>query len=141
VPVKDTVQSLPLQAGGLGAGLLQDLTASLADQTLPQRVRYYAGFDLLILDEFGFDRIERLEAKQAASLLYKIIDARSPQRSTALVTNLDFEGWGGYLQDPPLATAFLDCSIDAATIIKIKEKSYRAHRAQQQPKPGNSPGT
>lgn len=117
------------------AGLLQDLTASLADQTLPQRVRYYASFDLLILDEFGFDRIERLEARQGASLLYKILDARSPQRSTALITNIDFEAWGEYLQDPPLATAFLDRIVDGATIVKIKGKSYRAHRAQQQAKP------
>jgi DNA replication protein DnaC len=35
------------------AALLKDLTASLADQTLPQRLRYYGRFDLLIIDEFG----------------------------------------------------------------------------------------
>lgn len=116
------------------AGLLEDLTASLADQTLPRRVRYWAGFDLLLIDEFGFDRIERLEAKQAASLLYKIIDARSQKRSTALVTNIDFEAWGDYLQDPPLAMAFLDRIVDGAIIVKIKGKSYRVHRAQQQAK-------
>ena len=59
------------------ASILQDLTASLADQTLPRRLRYYAKFDLVILDEFGFDRIERTESPQAASLLYKLINARS----------------------------------------------------------------
>ena len=113
------------------ADLLKDLTASLADQTLPQRVRYYARFDLVIIDEFGFDKIERAEAPQAASLLYKIIDARSQQNSTALVTNIDFEAWGEYLGDPPLAMAFLDRIVDGAIILKIKGKSYRAHRAQQ----------
>jgi DNA replication protein DnaC len=122
------------------ASLLQDLTASLAGQTLPKRVRYWAGFELLIIDEFGFDRIERLEARQAASLLYKVIDARSPQRSTALVTNIDFDAWGDYLEDPPLATAFLDRIVDGATIVKIKGKSYRAHRAQQQPKKAKASG-
>ena len=44
------------------ADLLDDLTASLADQTLPKRVRYYARFDLLIIDEFGFDHIERKQS-------------------------------------------------------------------------------
>ena len=112
------------------AGLLEDLTASLADQTLPRRLRYWASFDLVILDEFGFDRIERLEASQAASLLYKLIDARSQQRSTAVVTNIDFEAWGEYLGDPPLAMAFLDRIVDGAIILKIQGKSYRAHRAQ-----------
>jgi DNA replication protein DnaC len=112
------------------ASVLQDLTAALADQTLPRRLRWYAKFDLLILDEVGFDRVERLESPQAASLLYKLINARSG-RSTALVTNIDFEAWGEYLGDPPLAMAFLDRIVDGAIILKIKGKSYRAHRAQQ----------
>jgi DNA replication protein DnaC len=116
------------------AELLTDLTASLADQTLPQRVRYYARFDLLVIDEFGFDRIERTASPQAANLLYKIIDARSRQRSTALVTNIDFEAWADYLGDPPLAMAFLDRVVDGAIVLKIQGKSYRAHRATS-PKP------
>jgi hypothetical protein len=39
-------------------------------------LRDYANFDLVILDEFGFDRIERTESPQAASLLYKLIANR-----------------------------------------------------------------
>jgi DNA replication protein DnaC len=120
------------------ADLLADLTAALADQTLPRRLREYAYYELLIIDEFGFDRIERNEARQAASLLYKLIDARSPMRSTALVTNIDFEAWGEYLGDPPLAMAFLDRIVDGAIIVKINGKSYRAHRAQSAP-PGPEP--
>ncbi len=111
------------------AALLQDLTAALADQTLPERVRYYARLELLIIDEFGFDRLERSAAPQAASLLYKIMDARSQRVSTALVTNIDFDAWGDYLGDPPLAMAFLDRLVDGAIILKIQGKSYRAHRA------------
>jgi DNA replication protein DnaC len=113
------------------AELLEDLAARLADRTLSERVRYYARFDLLIIDEFGFDRLERSETPQAASLLYKIMDARSQKVSTALVTNIDFEAWGEYLGDPPLAMAFLDRLVDGAIILKIKGKSYRAHRATQ----------
>ena len=48
------------------ADVLADLTAALADQTLPRRLRKYAHYDLLIIDEFGFDQIERNEARQAA---------------------------------------------------------------------------
>ena len=112
------------------ASILQELTAALADQTLLQRLRYYAKFDLMILDEFGFDRVERLESPQAASLLYKLINVRSG-RSTALVTNVDFEAWDDYLGDPPLVMAFLDRIVDGAIIQKFKGKSYRAHRAEQ----------
>ena len=112
------------------ASVLRELTAALADQTLERRLRSYGGFDLMILDEFGFDRVERLESPQAASLLYKLINARSG-RSTALVTNIDFESWGEYLGDPPLAMAFLDRIVDGAIILKTKGRSYRAHRAER----------
>jgi DNA replication protein DnaC len=132
------VQAIGQQACALGwrvryttsASLLEDLRASLADQTLTKRVRYYAGFDLLIIDEFGFERIERTEAPQAASLLYKVVDARSERCSTTLVTNVDFEGWGEYLGDAPLAMALLDRMVDGAIILKIAGKSYRAQRAR-----------
>jgi DNA replication protein DnaC len=112
------------------AGLIEKLTAAMADRTLPRRVRYYAGFDLLIVDEFGFDRLERREAQDAASLLFKVIDARMQKHATALVTNVDFDTWGEYLGDPPLATALMDRIVDGAIIIKINGKSYRAARAQ-----------
>ena len=108
--------------------LLEDLTAALADQTIHERVRVYARPDLLIIDEFGFDRIERSVCPQAASLWYKIIDARSQRASTALVTNIDFEAWADYLGDAPLAMALLDRVVDGATIVKLKGKSYRVHR-------------
>lgn len=108
--------------------LLEDLTAALADQTIHNRVRFYAKFDLLLIDEFGFDRIERSLCPQAASLWYKIIDARSQKCSTALVTNIDFEAWADYLGDAPLAMALLDRVVDGATIVKLKGQSYRVHR-------------
>ena len=119
--------------------LFADLTAALADQTLPKRVRYYCRCDFLVIDEFGFDRIEREASAQAASLLYKIVDTRGPQRSTALVTNIDFDRWGEYLGDPPLAMAVLDRIVDGAIVLKLTGKSYRAHRAKQLHGPNEPP--
>ena len=105
------------------AQLLSDLTPSLADKTLPARVRRYASPDLLIVDEFGFDCIERVECPEAAHLLYKIIAARNQKRSTAVVTNVDFEKWGEYLTDGPLAMAFLDRLVERAIVLKVTGKS------------------
>jgi DNA replication protein DnaC len=117
------------------AELLSDLTASLADKTLPARLRYYARPDFLIIDEFGFDRIERTECVQAAHLLYKIIASRSQKRSTALVTNVDFDKWGEYLVDGPLAMALLDRLVERAIILKIKGKTYRTPLAKSEENP------
>jgi DNA replication protein DnaC len=117
------------------AELLSDRTASLADKTLPARLRYYARPDFLIIDEFGFDRIERTECAQAAHLLYKIIASRSQKRSTALVTNVDFDKWGEYLVDGPLAMALLDRLVEKAIILKIKGKTYRTPLAKSEENP------
>jgi DNA replication protein DnaC len=120
------------------AELLLDLAASLADHTLPKRIRAYTAFDLLIIDEFGFDHIERREHPESANLLYKVLDARHQKKATALATNVDFDTWGGYLGDPPLAMAFLDRLVDRSIILKITGKSYRASRASQPPRSANA---
>lgn len=113
--------------------LLEDLTAALADNTIHERIRFYARPQLLIIDEFGFDRIERSVCPQAASLWYKIIDARSQRASTALVSNIDFAAWADYLGDAPLAMALLDRLVEGATIVKLQGQSYRVHRSAEEP--------
>lgn len=116
------------------AQLLEELTAASADRTLARRVRYYGRFDLVIIDEFGFDKLERLEYPESPSLLYKVIDHRNGRASTALVTNVDFKEWTDYLGDPPLAMALLDRVVDNAIIQRFEGKSYRAFRAEQRTK-------
>jgi DNA replication protein DnaC len=116
------------------AELLEELTAASGDKTLPRKVRYYGGFDLLIIDEFGFEKLERREYPESSSLLYKIIDNRSRRGSTALVTNIEFEDWTDYFGDPPLAMALIDRMVDDAIIERFEGKSYRAYRAEQKAK-------
>ena len=74
----------------------------------------------------------RLRA-QASTFYYRLLDAHSGRRSTALATNIDFKAWADYLGDPPLATAFLDRLVDGAVILKIIGQSYR--RAPHRPVP------
>ena len=86
----------------------------------------------MIIDEFGFDRIERAESPAGGQPAVQ--GHRRPQssaKSPALVTNIDFEAWADYLGDPPLAMAILDRVVDGAILLKIQGRSYRAHRAQR----------
>jgi DNA replication protein DnaC len=72
-----------------------------------------------------------VEQQEVADLLYKVIDARYRQRSTALVANIDFRAWSDYLGDPPLAMAFLDRLVDGALIFRFPNaRSYRAARSK-----------
>jgi DNA replication protein DnaC len=112
------------------AEMLTRLTAALADKTLPETLRRYTNWELLIIDEFRFDRVEREQCAQAAHLLYKVVASRYQKGATILITNIDFDAWTAYLGDAPLAMAMLDRLVDGAVVIKIKGPSYRAHRAQ-----------
>lgn len=135
------VQAIGMRVCALGksvsyttsARIIEDLTSALADRTFPGKLRAYTRPKLLIIDEFGFDRVERMESPETASLLYKVVDARYRKGSIALVTNLDFDAWGDYLGDAPLAMALLDRLVDQAVIVRIpgSAKSYRAGRAKQ----------
>ena len=106
------------------AKLLREFTAALADGTFEHTLDSYARYDLLLIDEFGFDRLEREIPSQASTFYYRLLDARTGQRSTALATNIDFGAWADYLGDPPLAAAFLDRLVDGAVILKLTGESY-----------------
>ncbi len=90
----------------------------------------------MVIDEFGFEKLERLEYPEWSSLLYKVVDSRNRRGSTALVTNIEFKHWTDYLGDPPLAMALLDRVVDGAIIHKFKGKSYRPERGRRKPTDG-----
>ncbi|NJN36861.1 MAG: ATP-binding protein [Nitrospiraceae bacterium] len=114
------------------AAIVHEMIEARDDKRLLRFQKMLAGYELLIIDEFGFDRLERQACPEAPQLLYKVIEGRYGQRTTVLVTNVDFEAWGEYLGDAPLATAFLDRLVDGAIILKIvKARSYRANRARR----------
>jgi len=60
------------------AHLLQEFTAALADGTLTRVLGEYARFDLLLIDEFGFERLEREVEGRASTFYYRLL--RCPQR-------------------------------------------------------------
>jgi len=64
-------------------------------------------------------------------LLFKVIDSRRNDKSTVMITNIDFDVWASYLGDPPLAMALLDRLVEHSTVLKIEGKSYRAHTANK----------
>jgi DNA replication protein DnaC len=84
-----------------------------------------------VIDEFGYDKLERREYPESPSLLYKVIDSHSRRGSTAIVTNVEFKEWTDYLGDPPLVMAMLDRLVDDTIVQRFEGKSYRAYRAEQ----------
>jgi DNA replication protein DnaC len=64
----------------------------------------------------------------AANELFRIVSARTRERSTIVVTNLPFKPWGEFLPSPAQAVAIADRLVDNATILRFSGKPYRQPR-------------
>ncbi len=58
------------------ASLIEVLNHARAMKAQSLRVKKYCSYELLIIYEFGFEKLERKEVSEAGSLLYKVIDER-----------------------------------------------------------------
>jgi DNA replication protein DnaC len=112
------------------AGMLTDLMASRADNTLPMKLRTYTSPDILLIDEVGFDRLEQEDAKNA-SLFFKVIDGRYCKGSTLITSNIDFKELGDYLGDPVVTAAIVDRMVHHSIIITVEGPSWRMHESKK----------
>jgi DNA replication protein DnaC len=112
------------------ADMLTELMASLADQSLPQKLKLYTSPEMLLIDELGFDRLEQQDAKNA-SLFFKVIDGRYCKGSTLITTNIDFKDLGDYLGDPVVTTAIVDRMVHHSIILHIQGPSWRMHESKK----------
>jgi DNA replication protein DnaC len=112
------------------ADMLSELIASLADQSLHQKLKHYTSPDILLIDELGFDRIEQQDARNA-SLFFKVIDGRYCKGSTLLTSNIAFQDLGDYLGDPVITTAIVDRLVHHSIILNIEGPSWRMHESKK----------
>ncbi len=110
--------------------MLQELLASLADNTLGNRLKCFLSPEILLIDELGFDRLEQHDARNA-NLFHKVIDGRYCKGSTIITTNVDFKELGDYLGNPVITAATVDRMIHHSIIINIEGPSWRLHESQQ----------
>ncbi|TRZ49353.1 hypothetical protein D4S03_08380 [bacterium] len=110
--------------------MLRELLASLADNTLEQKLKRFLSPEILLIDEVGFDRLEQHDARNA-NLFHKVIDGRYCKGSTILTTNIDFRELGDYLGDPVITAATVDRMIHHSIIINIDGPSWRLHESKQ----------
>jgi DNA replication protein DnaC len=104
--------------------LVNELVASLSDNSFLKLMRRYAAFDLIIIDELGYLPVD----KQGADLLFQIISNRYETGSVVVTTNRPFADWGKvFNNDATLAGAIIDRLAHHRIIIEIEGKSYRVN--------------
>jgi len=101
--------------------LILNLKKAKLENRLESRLKHYAKYKLLIIDEIGYLPIDAEDAK----LFFQLIDMRYEQKSTILTTNASFKTWGEIFQDPKIANAILDRVLHHATVVNIIGDSYR----------------
>ena len=111
---------------------LEELISALKrDAELPPaklRRRKYLNVALLIIDEMGFEPMDR----QAASLFFRLVSYRYGRGSILITTNKGIKDWPELLAgDEILATAILDRLLHHSHVINIKGRSYRLRDLEQ----------
>lgn len=101
--------------------LILNLKRAKLENRLESRLKHYAKYRLLIIDEIGYLPIDADDAK----LFFQLIDLRYETKSTIFTTNSNFKSWGEIFQDPKIANAILDRILHHATVVNIVGESYR----------------
>jgi len=105
---------------------------SRVDHTQEKTFRSFLVPDLLILDDFG---LQRLSAQQSTDI-YELIIARHHKSSLVITSNRSVEEWLGLFDDPILGNSALDRLANASYQIIIEGSSYRERLSPHRRKGG-----
>ena len=101
--------------------LITQLHKAHIENRLDTKIKHYAKYKLLIIDEIGYLPID----KHGANLLFQLVAKRYEKNSTIITTNQPFSKWGEVFSDVTIANAILDRLLHHSHIIKITGPSYR----------------
>lgn len=110
--------------------LLLDLAKQDTARALERRLRHYASYHVLAVDEIGYLSYDN----NAADLLFQIITRRYEKRPVILTTNLAFSAWDAVFPNAACATALIDRLTHHAEIVAIEGDSYRKREAEERKK-------
>lgn len=107
-------------------GLVEELHAARADNSLPRALRGFVRPALLVIDEMGYLPLREDQAHG----MFEIICRRYEHGSVILTSNKNFGDWGSVLGDNVIASAILDRLLHHSTVLNITGSSYRLHEKQ-----------
>lgn len=101
--------------------LMTQLKKALLENRLEARMKFFAKYKVLIIDEIGYMPIDT----DSANLFFQLIAKRYEKHCTLITTNMPFSKWGEIFGSPTLANAVLDRLLHHSQVISIKGPSYR----------------
>lgn len=107
--------------------LIAQLKKSLLENRLETRLKHFAKYKILIIDEIGYLPIDL----DASNLFFQLIAKRYEKHCTIITTNSNFSKWPDIFGSPTIANAILDRLLHHSHIISIKGPSYRIQSKMQ----------
>jgi len=104
---------------------LRMLAQARVDHSLEKAFRSFLSPDLLILDDFG---LQRMTAQQSTDM-YELIIARHRRSSLIITSNRGVDEWLGLFDDAILGNSALDRLANASYQIVIEGSSYRERQS------------
>lgn len=101
--------------------MVRHLKAADAIGRLTSKLQTYLRPAVLVIDEVGYQPLERAEA----NLVFQVISKRYEKGTTLLTSNKSFGEWGQVFGDEVLATAILDRLLHHCDVVAINGPSYR----------------
>ena len=101
--------------------MILQLKRARLENRLEQRLKFFAKYKLLIIDEVGFLPLD----DEASKLFFQLISRRYENHSKIITTNKSLSQWGEIFGDSVLANAILDRLLHHCHLVKIIGKSYR----------------
>ncbi|MGW0826107.1 IS21-like element helper ATPase IstB [Streptomyces sp. NPDC002845] len=101
--------------------MVRKLKSADAIGRLTGTLRTYLRPNVLVVDEVGYQPLERAEA----NLVFQVVSKRYEKGSIILTSNKSFGEWGQVFGDEVLATAILDRLLHHCDAISINGPSYR----------------
>jgi len=112
--------------------LFEELRLSHGDGSFPKRITRLTRADLLILDDWGLNPLNRAEGQD----LLEILEERYGNRSTLVTSQLPVDHWHQYINDATLADAILDRWLNNMHKLQLKGESMRKVSARLAHSPG-----
>lgn len=107
--------------------LLGELAGIDSASALNRRLRHYAGFDLLCIDEVGYLSY----SNHHADLLFELTNRRYERKSTLITTNRPFAEWHEVFPNAACVVSLVDRLTHNAEVIALEGRSYRLKEAQE----------
>jgi DNA replication protein DnaC len=127
-----------LAVGNSGTGmimpLLDELIEARDNRELSHQMRTLEGYDLLILDEFGYQTLTQAQA----SMLFQVFAIRHERKSTYVTTNHEFSRWVDVTGNLMLTSALVDRFAHKSILLNMNGPSYRLKEGRQANKNKNT---